>query len=254
MSKSRYSKIRPSQVNCDPRFQRELDERRAKRMSKAVNKKRIGVPVLSQRADGTFWVLDGQHRITALKMAGDDEPVLCDIQEGLTLADEAELFLLLNSDRPAVRVFDKFKARLVAKDPVAVEIERTVKAAGLRISKAPGANCICAIKALESTHNAYHNLPRVLSILGKWADGDPVTFDGRMLQDMGHFLASVEKLDERHLVERLLTKAPARVLAQITRTQGVAYNTPRREAAAQVFCNIYNYRLSKAKKIAPRAA
>jgi hypothetical protein len=244
MSTASYQKLKPSKIEVDSRWQRELDEGRAKRMAKQLNKAMLGVPVVSKRPNGELIALDGQHRIMACRYANMDDPILCDVQEGLSLADEADLFLMLNSNRKAVRVYDKFKARLVAKDSVAMEIKSLVASAGLRVSKAPGTNCVCAIKALEMVHTRYGNLRETLDVLTRWADGDPCAFDGNLLKDVSHFLAAEhdKPVSIPHLCERLQNYAPKRILAKIKRQQGVQDECPRAEAAIKVFRDIYNQR------------
>lgn len=246
-------KVKPSQIGTDARFQRDLDESRAKRMGKHLDVRRIGHPVVSVREDGSMVALDGQHRLQAMRVAGVDDAILCDAWHGLTLAEEAELFILLQADRKAVRVYDKFKARLVARDPVALEIEKIVKAAGLRIAKAQGNNCICAIKALESAHARYRNLPKSLSVLLKWSDGDPGAFDGHLITDVACFLAQHPKVDLIRLAEKLAPYSPERILSRIRRVQGNSDELPRGEAACRVFREIYNYR-SRDKLQAPKKA
>lgn len=253
MSTSKYEKLRPSQIDVDPRWQRDLDEGRAKRMAKSINRARIGVPVVSRRPDGKCVALDGQHRVAALRFANDDAPLMCDVQEGLSLADEAELYLLLNSDRKAVRVFDKFKARLVAKDPVAIEISEVVKKSGLRIAKAQGANCICAIQALEFAHVHHKNLSSALRVLIKWSDGDPSVYEGSLIKDVSYFLSHYPAVNLERLGEKLQSYSPERILAKIRRTQGSLDDIPRSDAACKVLRDIYNYR-SRDKLRAPKAA
>jgi hypothetical protein len=211
-------------------------------MARNINMNRIGVPVVSRREDGSMVALDGQHRLYALRLANHDEPLLCDVQEGLTLADEAELFILLQADRKAVRVYDKFKARLVAKDPIALEVQKLVVASGLRIAKAAGPNCVCAIKSVESAHAKYNNLPRVLSILLKWSDGDGSAFDGHLILDLGHFLSEYPKIDVERFIKQLASWSPERVLSKIRRVQGNVDDLARTEAATRVFRDIYNHR------------
>lgn len=254
MSKSRYAKLRPTQIDVDPRWQRDLDEARAKRMAKAIAVERIGVPVVSQRTDGKFVALDGQHRVAALRFANLDEPIMCDIQEGLSLSDEAELYLLLNSDRKAVGAYDKFKARLVAKDPVALEIRAILTSCGLRIAKAQGANCICAIQALEFAHMHHKNLSQVLRVLVSWSDGDPSVYEGSLIRDVAHFLSQYPTVDLKKLGERLQQFSPDRIIAKIKRVQGTLDDVPRAEAACKVLRDIYNYRSRDRLRSATKAA
>jgi hypothetical protein len=250
----KMKKLRPSEIKIDARFQRELDEKRAKRMAKALDPKRLGHPVVSIRNDGTHVCLDGQHRVKAMLIAGNDDPILCDAWDGLTLEEEAALFLLLQEERNPVRVFDKFKARIIAADPVALEIRTIVQSAGLRISKAQSATGIAAIQALESVHRRYANLGRVLNVLKHWSDGDGTVYDRRLIRDVGFVLAMCPEIDLRRLAEKLSPHAPERIINRISRRQGTHDELPRGEAALAVFLDIYNYRLPASQRVRPKKA
>jgi hypothetical protein len=240
---NKFEKIKPSSIGVDPRFQRDLDETRAKRLSKALNLSRIGHFVVSRRADGSMVVLDGQHRLTAMKMRGINEPIYCDVWDGLTLPEEAELFLWLNSDRRAVRVFDKFKARLIAQETSAIEIDGIVKKCGLRIGKAQSSKCVCAIKALEFAHVRHNNLPKTLEVLTRWSDGDPGVYDGKLIKDVSCFLAQFPEVNLSLLSKQLSPYSPERILNKINRAQGLRTDDgPRWEAACKVLLEIYNYK------------
>jgi hypothetical protein len=108
----------------------------------------LGIPAVSQRADGTFVVVDGQNRI-ALCQACDYGPgILCEIYTGLDLAQEAGLFVLLNSGR-AVTPGHRFKARVTQGDPVACAILKTAELAGWKVDVVPGPGVITAVSTLE---------------------------------------------------------------------------------------------------------
>src|SRR5690349_10802536 len=139
---SKFEKISPKNVQLDSRYQRDLDEKRANGMASAIVDDLLGVPVLSRRKSGTVIAIDGQHRITSLQKAGRNEPILCQVHEGLSLQEEADLFLKLNGQRVAVGKYDKFKASIVAKDPQALSIEKIVSDAGLRITRGPSGTSV----------------------------------------------------------------------------------------------------------------
>ncbi len=100
----------------------------------------IGAPVVSHR-DGVYWIIDGQHRMAALKAIGwGDQQVQCWTYDGLTEAEEAERFLKLN-DTLSVNAITKFRVGVEAGRAVECDINRVVLSQGLVISqsKMPGA-------------------------------------------------------------------------------------------------------------------
>lgn len=110
---------------------------------------RIGVPIVSHRADGTYVWLDGQHRGELIRRAGwADQKIQCRVFTGLTLAQEASLFLGHNDNRQVKTVY-KFLARVTANEADAVAITAIAQSAGWRITDTSGEKCITAVRSLE---------------------------------------------------------------------------------------------------------
>lgn len=245
-----FVKLSPSDIGIDASYQRDLDESRVDAMAENFDQSRTGVPVLSIRKDGTYVVLDGQHRLAAMRQAGlEGIKILCEVHNGLSPAEEAELFLKLNNGRKPVGAHDKYKARMVAKEPVALEFTRIIESLGLRIGRAPGKNTICAIEAVESVHRRHRNLEVTLSVLKRWGRGDVAVFDGNLIRDMSRFLMDHSAdVDADELVAKLDRIDPGHVLRRIKATFE-ALNRNRRLAANSVFREIYNYRRAKKAKL-----
>lgn len=91
--------------------QRELNESRVEHIAAAMDLEQIGTPTVNER-DGHFYVIDGQHRVEALRRwLGDDcegQQIQCWSYVGLTEEEEAEKFLKLN-DTLTVNAMAKFK-------------------------------------------------------------------------------------------------------------------------------------------------
>ena len=117
--------------------QRELTAGRVNRITGAgFDLELMGYPVVSER-DGHFWILDGQARIAALKeWLGEwkGQTVQCRVFIGLTVEQEAEIFLELN-DFTQVAAFAKFKNAVTAGRPVETDINRIVLANHLKVSR-----------------------------------------------------------------------------------------------------------------------
>lgn len=117
--------------------QRQLGKHRVTRIVAAgFDPELMGYPVVSER-DGHFWILDGQARIAALKeWLGDwkGQMVQCRVFVGLTVEQEAEIFLELNNFTQ-VPSFAKFKNAVTAGRPVETDINRIVLANHLVVSR-----------------------------------------------------------------------------------------------------------------------
>lgn len=116
--------------------QRELKPSRVDHISSKFDVDLMGYPVVSER-DGHFWILDGQARIGALKAwLGDwkGQQVQCRVFAGLTVEQEAEIFLELN-DFTQVSAYAKFMNAVTAGRPVETDIDRIVRATDLLVSR-----------------------------------------------------------------------------------------------------------------------
>lgn len=137
-------------IKVSPNAQRKFRTHKAERIAANFDVDKIGTPIVSHR-DGHYWVIDGQHRVAALRLMGwDDQQVQCDVREGLDERAEAELFDGLN-DSLRVSVLDRFLIRCTAHRPRECDIARTVQAQGLRIGE--GRDDIGCVSALGKVYD-----------------------------------------------------------------------------------------------------
>jgi hypothetical protein len=126
-------------MSVSPLSQRDLNQNRVDHIVATFDLEQIGTPTVNLR-DGIYWVIDGQHRIQALREIGwEDQQVQCWTYEGLTEEEEAEKFLKLN-DYLAVNALAKFRVSVQAGRAVECDIDRIVRALGLVVSadRVPG--------------------------------------------------------------------------------------------------------------------
>lgn len=153
-----------AEMRVNPVAQRELRTHRVSKLVAAFDPEQIGNPTVNLR-EGTYYIIDGQHRIEAMKAIGwGDQAVQCWTYEGLTEAQEAEIFLKLN-DKLSVTTFDKYKTGVQAGRLAESDVDRIVRFHGLHVARgtAPGAvSCPgtllkvyekCGAKALSRTLN-----------------------------------------------------------------------------------------------------
>jgi hypothetical protein len=113
---------------------------------------KLGIPIVSERADGTRVWLDGQNRGALLKLVGwGDQSIDCKVFRGLTVKQEAALFLGHNDNRRVGTVY-QFLARVTAGDPTAVAITEIARGIGWRIADQNGPETITAVAALEKVY------------------------------------------------------------------------------------------------------
>src|SRR5262249_30280247 len=100
----------------------------------------LGYPIVNHR-DDHFYVIDGQHRIEALKQLGfEDTKIECFVYAGLSKQDEARRFLTWNK-KLTVSAFDTFRIGVNAGLKSETAIAEIVDNEGLRIVRenVPGA-------------------------------------------------------------------------------------------------------------------
>lgn len=242
----KFVKLKPSDTTVDHRYQRELDAKRAEHMAEAFNPELLGVPVVSKRSDGSYVRIDGQHRLAAAVAAGrGDEPILVEVFEGLTLQQEAELFLRLNGGRKAVGSVDKYKARIEAREPVALEIHGVLKKHGCRISAGRGHGIIAAVAAIEY---AYYkgNLTRVIYVLSAWMGRDTAGFEGAFVRGVSLFLSLYPDADLDLLVKKLGTASPRQLL---TKMKNEARQSTPTEGSVYVLVELYNHKTARHRRV-----
>src|SRR4051812_2847028 len=95
----------------------------------------VGTLVVSERKNGSKWIIDGQTRWSAMcdQPEGSLNGAPCLVYEGLSKAQEADLFGELQTQRRGMRTYHRFRAQLVAKKPEALGIAKVVKQAGFEL-------------------------------------------------------------------------------------------------------------------------
>ena len=195
--------IRLGDLVPHPRAQRDYNVHRAHELAADFNLEGMGYPVVSRHADVAF-VIDGQHRVAALKIIGfsEDDVIQCEVYQDLSLEEEAEQFLERNTAL-AVNAMAKFRVGVVAGRSDEVEIEQTVHAQGLKV----GSGGIRAVGALRSVYKRIgpSGLAATLRII-RDAYGN-AGFEGVVIQGTALTIQRYNgKLNEAHMVKSL-TKA-----------------------------------------------
>ncbi len=110
----------------------------------------IGYLEISERANGDLIILDGQHRVEALRRLGWDngQKIEAKVHNDLTTAQEAHLFALLNDETPVTPIH-KMLARIEAGDEPDASIDKIVRSVGLRISDQVGDGKIVSAAVLR---------------------------------------------------------------------------------------------------------
>lgn len=240
------SALAVSTLIVDPRIQRPLDKRRVTKIAEALNFDALGVITVSRRGNGDNVVIDGQHRVEALREAGHgSDGVTCRVFKGLDLPEEAAMFRLLNNTAKP-QYIDQFRVRVIEGDANAVDIARIVERHGWKFG--PGfavSNGFHAVAALERIYNLDDIAAEkaIVTITRAWGH-EPNAGDGRIVEGIG--LVHVrygDAVEADDLIDRL-SKFPGGPGALLGRARGlkdlIGSTVPR--AVAEITVELYNAR------------
>lgn len=149
-------------LEVDPAYQRAVEGEHSRRIINGMVREwdwALCQPlVVSRRADGRLFILDGQHRHSGAIERGDVLHLPCVLVQGCDLAGEASAFVALNTRRQRLSQSDIFNGMLAAGDPDAVHMAGILEQTGWRQGRGSGVatyrpgTLICApmlVKALR---------------------------------------------------------------------------------------------------------
>ena len=234
--------------------QRPLDPGKAKKIANAFDPRAVGRLIVNRRADGILWLLDGQHRAHAMRQRGVDL-ALCSVFEGLTLAEEARLWVEYNTHHMP-RGLALYHGALMAEDPETVEIDRLIRSFGYYVPRSDGGNRIRAIAAVGALRYIYRRgssagISLTLQICSKAWPEDPRAIDGKVLQ--GVFIFTLAYRDEFTLkrLEQRLCVTPLSTLYQQSAAQTSAWGGRGQHNFALALVHAYNHGLTVDRRLDP---
>lgn len=207
--------IRVKDIMVDPDVQRRLRTSWAQEIASQFDPDRMRVVVVSRRDDGYF-VIDGQHRLAALKLMGyEDQLVDCSVFDRRSRStpevkrDDARLFLDMNHTL-AQRPIEAFLKRITAEEPVACAVNRIVIDNELHIGTFGTAtvSCVSALEAVYRGAGTGKNTPAALSstlstIVKAWGK-EYGNFQGKLVLGIGHvFIRYGKEIEADNLIRKL---------------------------------------------------
>lgn len=164
-----------AKMRVSPNAQRDLKLERVDYLVSEFDPEDFGYPVVNFR-DQHFYVIDGQHRIEAVKRylgEWETQSVTCRVYSGMNEKQEAEMFDRLNNVL-AVNAFAKFKVRVTAGRADECAVKKAVEKVGLKIAQDKSGGCISAVTTLVKVYKRSdaQTLGRALRIVHE-SFGDP---------------------------------------------------------------------------------
>jgi hypothetical protein len=209
---------------ADHRYQRPPQAPFIDKMVNSFDETLVGVLDVSYRPRNSsriYAILDGLQRFEAIKKVGKTTAYVA-VYEGMSVADEAMFFYRKNKDRRSVHPFYSFRARMVAGDEKAIDINRIVESEGykLEVGAIPPDN-LTAIRAVEEAYSysstaRNESLSATLNTLRRSFYDRQGGKDGELIRGLGRFFQPfyAEEIDLPWLEDRLANENPRTILGR----------------------------------------
>lgn len=245
---------------ADESYQRPVDDSFVRKLVLTFDERRVGTIDISDRGDNQYAIIDGLQRVSAMKLVG-KTACYCSIYEGLTIPEEAALFYHKNRDRKYVHPYYHYRARVVAGDPTAIEIEKIVRANGFAMAVGaakPGTsteNNLAGIRAIEdiysytSEHREEALSPTLALVRRCWAGREGAT-QAPLLKGLGRIFRTFADADiqSAHWEELLTALGPMLVLGRARDIQKQALHV----ACSIALVSIHNQGLPRGQRLDER--
>lgn len=166
---------------------------------------------------GKYYVIDGQHRITALREMnnGVDVIVTCKVYYGLTYQQEAEFYHLLDAAKTKLNTKDDVRSMFESGEfPNIEDIKKVLKANGIEWNFTSSNGRDNSISAIRETIKAYDELgfsgfARMIRIIKEAWHGEGKSLTMYILSGMTLFLKTYgDMVDDATLVKQLSKCSP----------------------------------------------
>lgn len=181
-----YMLIHKNEIQIPAEYQRLQNHKKIADFTRNWSWAGCGALVIAKREDG-FFAMDGQHRLMASLRRSDIQYLHCLVFNGLSLKDEAQSFLDVNTGRKPLSSNDRHKAKVVSGDENSIFVQDVIRSCGLEISTnggGDGVRCLswCNKKALENRDK----FQEIFAIGAALSDKDGVRVQDILLDGLWH--------------------------------------------------------------------
>jgi len=248
---SKFDMVLVSDLTIDPAAQRKLSMTWVNKHTDSFDVDQLGYIVVNRRDDARMYVVDGMHRVELMRAVGwGDQRIHAEVFNGLSQAEEAELFNARNDPR-AVKKFDRFRISVTAKNERACAIVSIVESVGLVVSDQGVAGAITAVDKLErifsgagiaSEREGGMALKNTLMVIRNAWGKSPPGFNGLIIHGLGLVqLRYRDEIDQAALSKKLApVKGGAPGLLGNARSLHELSGRPVHDCVASIIVDIYN--------------
>lgn len=147
-----------AKLYVDHTYQRDVQgQQKVNKIASAWSWPLCGVIIVNRRADGTWAVIDGQHRVLAALKRDDIPELPCIVFALPGIKEEAAAFQGANTMKSAMKATDNHRASVVAENPVAQKVNSLLVAHGYSVT--PASNVPHTTKAVATITKAVKDNP-----------------------------------------------------------------------------------------------
>lgn len=235
-------------------YQRTLQQHKVDKIVKEFDSSKLGVLMVSERPDGRYAVIDGQHRMTALRKMG-YKYARCSVVHGWTVQEEAMSFTHQHDNTTRLTARDRFKSGVIAEEKTTTEINHVVMKNGYSADGCGHGTRIEAVATLERIKQLYglDVLDRVLGVTSFTWPGNKKAVSREMMVALAELLSRF-RLPDAEVQARLGRYTPDSLVKMIRNlispsgyTRGVM-GKQERFCACRVLVDAYNKGLGATSK------
>lgn len=202
-----YERLRFSDCIIDPAVQRPEDPTKLKNMVDDFDAGSLGRVEISRRANGANVILDGQHRFKAATLVGWDEPLDAKVYKGLTRAEEAKKFRILNNTTKASKIA-LFNVAIAEEDPIVLAVNSILTQYGLKAANSSFSAVGMALR-IARRDNGIENFRWALDMAIRVWGNKKDSLDGRILEALAMVRGRYGFMIDSKIFADKLAKVPA---------------------------------------------
>lgn len=201
-------------------YQRPVDGKEVSRLIREWDDRLLDPVVVSFR-DGRFYVVDGQHRVAAMRWMNDGGTVMvpCKVYDGLTYEQEADLCYKLDKAKKRLSLSQSTNALVESgADAESAEIRRLLERCGFTWALGQKSRKQNEVVSTRAVINAYRLLggasfSRMFSLLRATWDGEPCSVNAVMISGLALFLKTYDtELNDSTFIKRLSAVDPDEII------------------------------------------
>ena len=217
------SQVKPNDLMVDLSYQREINKNKIVNIVKSYNPNAIGVVTLSIRENGDLYIIDGQHRVEALKQLGyGNSDINAIVFFDLTIQEEARLFVIMNENRTKPKKSDLYKASIKSGDSNLIDLNNMLNRNNIVVDDRPGDGIMRAIGTLDkvTAKIGIVNAEKVVQVLMSANGNSSTSFQAQYITAVSTIIVKYKNVDMDRL--SLAIKKLGEPSLVITKTQMIA--------------------------------